>query len=159
MFIVCGVCVCVRACSLQCVCVCVCVCVNSMCMCVCVYVCVYVCVCVCVWPACGVTSPPRASTGPTAAGHLRTWAATTKCTAPRAYVPRPPFCRQRVHAMDSQTVFGCDNAVHAYFNLYAAYTVCKRMCVFVYVFVCVCVCVCVCLCVCVCVCVCLSVCA
>ena len=50
--------------------------------------------------------------------------------------------------MDSQTVFGCDNAVHAYFNLYAAYMVCKWMCVFV--FLCVCVCVCVCMCVCVC---------
>ena len=59
--------------------------------------------------------------------------------------------------MDSQTVFGCDNAVHAYFNLYAAYTVCKWMCVFVFVFV-FCVCVCVCLCVCVCVCVCMFVC-
>ena len=54
--------------------------------------------------------------------------------------------------MDSQTVFGCDNAFHAYFNLYAAYTVCKRMCVFV--FLCVCVCVLCVLCVCVCVCVC-----
>ena len=59
--------------------------------------------------------------------------------------------------MDSQTVFGCDNAVHAYFNLYEAYTVCKWMCVFVFVFVfvflCVCVCVfCVCVCVRVCVC-------
>ena len=42
--------------------------------------------------------------------------------------------------MDSQTVFGCDNAVHAYFNLYAAYMVCKWMCVFVFVCVCVCVC-------------------
>ena len=53
--------------------------------------------------------------------------------------------------MDSQTVFGCDNAVHAYFNLYAAYMVCKWMCVFVFVCVCVCVCfVCVCVCVCVC---------
>ena len=59
--------------------------------------------------------------------------------------------------MDSQTVFGCDNAVHAYFNLYAAYTVCKWMCVFVFVFV-FCVFVCVCLCVCVCVCVCVYVC-
>jgi hypothetical protein len=47
------------------------------------------------------------------------------------------------HAMDSQTVFGCDNAVHAYFNLYAAYMVCKWMCVFVFVCVSVCVCVCV----------------
>ena len=46
--------------------------------------------------------------------------------------------------MDSQTVLGCDNAFHAYFNLYAAYTVCKRMCVFVFVFVCACVFVCVC---------------
>ena len=46
--------------------------------------------------------------------------------------------------MDSQTVFGCDNAFHAYFNLYAAYTVCKWMCVFVFVFVFLCVCVCVC---------------
>ena len=45
--------------------------------------------------------------------------------------------------MDSQTVFGCDNAVHAYFNLYAAYMVCKWMCAFVFVCVCVCVCVCV----------------
>ena len=43
--------------------------------------------------------------------------------------------------MDSQTVFGCDNAVHAYFNLYAAYTVCKWMRVIVCVCVCVCVCV------------------
>ena len=58
--------------------------------------------------------------------------------------------------MDSQTVFGCDNAFHAYFKLYAAYTVCKWMCVFVFVFV-FCVCVCVCLCfVCVCVCVCVT---
>ena len=65
-----------------------------------------------------------------------------------SYVPRPPFCRQRVHAMDSQTVFGCDNAVHACFNLYAAYMVCKWMCVFVLLCVCVCfVCVCVCVCV------------
>jgi hypothetical protein len=55
--------------------------------------------------------------------------------------------------MDSQTVFGCDNAVHAYFNLYAAYMVCKWMCVFVFVCVCVCVCA---LCVCVCVCVCVT---
>ena len=55
--------------------------------------------------------------------------------------------------MDSQTVVGCDNAVNAYFNLYAAYTVCKRMCVFVFVFVCVCVCVCALCFVCVCVCV------
>ena len=46
--------------------------------------------------------------------------------------------------MDSQTVFGCDNAFHAYFKLYAAYTVCKWMCVFVFVFVFLCVCVCVC---------------
>ena len=45
--------------------------------------------------------------------------------------------------MDSQIVFGCDNAVHAYFDLYAAYTVCKWMCVFVCVCVCVYVCVCV----------------
>ena len=53
--------------------------------------------------------------------------------------------------MELQTVFGCDNAVHAYFNLYAAYMVCKWMCVFVFVCVCVCVCfVCVCVCVCVC---------
>ena len=52
--------------------------------------------------------------------------------------------------MDSQTVFGYDNAVHAYFNLYASYTVCKRMCVFVFVFVCVSVSVCVFVCMCVC---------
>ena len=51
-------------------------------------------------------------------------------------------------------MFGCDNAVHAYFNLYAAYSVqmdvcvrvlcvCVRVCALC-VFVCVCVCVCVC---------------
>ena len=53
----------------------------------------------------------------------------------------PPAFLSTARAMDSQTVFGCENAFHAYFNLYAAYTVCKRMCVFVFVFVCVCVCV------------------
>ena len=53
----------------------------------------------------------------------------------------PPAFLSTARAMDSQTVFGCENAFHAYFNLYAAYTVCKRMCVFVFVCVCVCVCV------------------
>ena len=48
MFIVCGVCVCVRACSLQCVCVCVCVCVCEQYVCVRVRVCVRLCVCLCV---------------------------------------------------------------------------------------------------------------
>ena len=131
VFIVCGVCVCVRACVRVCVCVRVCACVCVVCVCVCVCACMCVCVracvrgcvgvCVCVCVCVRVCVCVHACANPTAVNEERLTDVLGRATC-KVYIQRQlleatqndapqalmQFLRRRGIRQEATTVF-CDD--------------------------------------------------